>query len=224
LAASIALFLGLFSTRIPVYDGERLFLHVFPSWAMVIGLGFGHLWQRHGRASGIRILLAAFLALQAYGTLALHPFGLSYYNLVIGGLPGAERLGMEITYWGDAVDRVLLNRLATEAHPGASAALAPTLYAQQGILTTTGALVRRDVILQDDAAVPQAEWLVISRRRAYWRPELVARLREGTGRCILTRKRQGVWLSALWHFPPPVSRYEPNAGAAPLSPETRPVP
>ena len=29
LSGSILLFLGLFSTRVPVYDGERLFLHVF---------------------------------------------------------------------------------------------------------------------------------------------------------------------------------------------------
>ena len=48
LAATIVVFLGLFSTRIPVYDGERLFLHVFPAWAMLIGLGFGQLWQRWG--------------------------------------------------------------------------------------------------------------------------------------------------------------------------------
>ncbi len=31
---------GLFSTRVPVYDGERLFLHVFPAWALLIGTGF----------------------------------------------------------------------------------------------------------------------------------------------------------------------------------------
>jgi 4-amino-4-deoxy-L-arabinose transferase-like glycosyltransferase len=205
LAGSIALFLGLFSTRIPVYDGERLFLHVFPAWAIVVGLGFDHLWQRLGDATGSRILLAALLAMQAYGNLALHPFGLSYYNLLVGGLAGAERLGMEITYWGDAVDQVLLDRLASEARTGASAALVPSLYPQQGVLTTTAALARRDVILQDDSAAPRAEWLVLSRRTAYWRPELLARLSDGTGRRVLTRQRQGVWLSALWHFPPRIS-------------------
>ena len=40
LVGTIVVFLGLFSTRVPVYDGERLFLHVFPAWAMLIGLGF----------------------------------------------------------------------------------------------------------------------------------------------------------------------------------------
>ncbi len=45
LAGTIVVFLVIFSTRVPVYDGERLFLHVFPAWAMLIGLGFGWLWE-----------------------------------------------------------------------------------------------------------------------------------------------------------------------------------
>jgi hypothetical protein len=73
---------------------------------------------------------------------AFHPFGLSYYNALVGGLPGAERLGLELTYWGDAVDGVLLDRLARAAPPDASAALAPTLYPGQGALTTTRAMIR----------------------------------------------------------------------------------
>ena len=60
LAATIGLFLVLFSTRIPVYDGERLFLHVFPAWAMLIGLGFGRLWQRWGTACQDAICWPAF--------------------------------------------------------------------------------------------------------------------------------------------------------------------
>ena len=60
------------------------------------------------------------------------------------------------------------------------------------------------MILQDDEAASGSEWVVVSRRRAYWRPELTARLESGTGQRIFTRDRQGVWLSALWHFPRPV--------------------
>ncbi len=63
----ILLFLGLFSTRVPVYDGERLFLHVFPAWAMLIGLGFGRLWQRLGKLRAARYALALLLVAQCYG-------------------------------------------------------------------------------------------------------------------------------------------------------------
>ena len=38
---------------VPVYDGERLFLHVFPAWALLIGLGFGSLWN-HSRPPAVR--------------------------------------------------------------------------------------------------------------------------------------------------------------------------
>jgi hypothetical protein len=168
---------------------------------MLIGLGFARLWERWGGGRAGRLLLAMFVLAQGYGSVALHPFGLSYYNLMVGGLPGAEKLGLELTYWNDAVDKVLLRSLANGTRPGATAALVPTLYPEQGKLTTTSALVQKDVILQDDLAATQAEWLVISRRRAYWRPEFITRLHQGGGQLVSTRGRQGVWLSALWHFP-----------------------
>ena len=40
LAGTIVVFLVIFSTSVPVYDGERLFLHVFPAWALLIGHRF----------------------------------------------------------------------------------------------------------------------------------------------------------------------------------------
>lgn len=221
LAGSIAVFLILFSTRIPVYDGERLFLHVFPAWALLIGLGFRTLWY-HSRTTFIRsrfrIVLAGFLLVQGYATVLLHPFGLSFYNGLVGGLSGAERLGLELTYWNDAVDHVLLDRLARDARPEASAALVPTLYPQQGLLTTNRALARAGIILRDEQEGVRAEWVVLSRRTAYWRPEIEERLRRGDGKRIATRWRQGVWLSALWHFPP--ARRLPAA----IAPAPVPVP
>ena len=239
LAASILLFLTLFSARVPVYDGERLFLLAFPAWAILIGCGFGVLWRwwggppwppsddrregarptraatggrpyaRWARAVGIhggiwsaRLTLGGILLGQCWGLVATHPFGLSYYNLLVGGLPGAERLGLELTYWGDAVDRVLLDELARRVEPGSVAALAPTLYPGQGAYTTTGPLVRREVVLQDESEIPRADWVVVSRREAYWSPEL-RRLLEAADPAdrVMVRSRQGVWLSALLRVP-----------------------
>jgi 4-amino-4-deoxy-L-arabinose transferase-like glycosyltransferase len=203
LAGSILFFLLLFSTRVPVYDGERLFLHVFPAWALLVGLGFGRLLER---ASGNRLArrgLVALLVAQGIGVVTTYPFGLSYYNLLVGGLAGAERLGMEVTYWSDAVDDVLLNQLAAVAKPDATAAVIPTLYPGQGILTTgfNRTLARRGIVLQDDASWDRAEWVVVSYRTAYWPPAWRRRRERGEGRLVADRRRQGVRLSALWHFP-----------------------
>jgi 4-amino-4-deoxy-L-arabinose transferase-like glycosyltransferase len=198
LLGSILLFLVLFSTRIPVYDGERLFLVVFPLWAIMIGQGFGHLWERLREGWWRRLALSGFLLAQTYGVVTMHPFGLSYYNALVGGLSGAERLGFEVTFWGDAVDRVLLDALVRAAPADADAALVPTLYPGQGIASTTRTMARRSILLRDEQHAERVRWLVVSRRTAYWRPFVPDRL--ARGRVVFVRSRQGVWLSAIYEI------------------------
>jgi 4-amino-4-deoxy-L-arabinose transferase-like glycosyltransferase len=193
LAGSIALFLTIFSTRIPVYDGERLFLVVFPLFAILVGLGFKALWDRAGRRA--RLALAGLLIGQGYGVATIHPYGLSYYNLLVGGLPGAERLGLELTFWGDAVDSRLIDELAAIAREGETAAMAPTLAPEQGKMSTTRQLWSKQIYLADQDRAGTADWLVVSRRSAYWSPEVRQRLARDP--VVASRKRQGVWLSAV---------------------------
>ncbi len=126
---------------------------------------------------------------------AIHPFGLSYYNALVGGLPGAERLGLELTFWGDAVDRPLLDRLAREARAGETAALAPTLAPNQGAYATTRALATLPLVPGDQEKAGTADWLVVSRREAYWPGVVAQRLRRDA--IVETRSRHGVWLSRL---------------------------
>ncbi len=190
---SIALFLGLFSTNVAVYDGERLFLVVFPFLAILTGQGFGFLWRDRRRAR--RAILLTVLVLQAGGVVWMHPFGLSYYNALVGGLPGAERLGLELTYWGDAVDDVLLDRLADEARANDSAALVPTLAPDQGKFATTRRLVRIPLVVGDGDAASAADYLLVARRTAYWSAAVRDRL--ARDQWVAVRSRQGVWLSAL---------------------------
>jgi 4-amino-4-deoxy-L-arabinose transferase-like glycosyltransferase len=208
LAGAIVTFLVLFSTRVPVYDGERLFLVAFPLWSILIGAGFGAAWA--GQSRLWRLILGALVAAQAYGLLALHPFGLSYYNLLVGGLPGAERLGLELTYWGDAVDGVLLGTLAQAARPGEAAALVPTLHHVQATACLTPALKARQIELVDQAAAPRAAWIVVYRRTAYWPRDLAKLL--GQKPPVAIRARQGVWLSAIHERSDPAP---PAGGAAP---------
>jgi 4-amino-4-deoxy-L-arabinose transferase-like glycosyltransferase len=191
----VAGWLTLFSTRVPVYDGERLFLPIFPLLAIVIGLGFGACWDR-AKARWSRAALALLLAAQGAGVLLLHPFQLSYYNALIGGVKGAERLGLELTYWGDAIDERLLDQLVAAASPRDRCALAPTLAPQQGLTLTTPAMARREVILGDQDATAGSRWVVVFRRTAYW-PEEIRQLVERS-RPLATRARDGVWLSGIW--------------------------
>jgi 4-amino-4-deoxy-L-arabinose transferase-like glycosyltransferase len=198
LAGSIGMFLVVFSTRIPVYDGERLFLVAFPLFAILIGRGFGAIWERSGRKK--RVALTAFVLAQGYGAAMIHPFGLSYYNALVGGVAGAERLGLELTYWGDAVDAPLLDELASQALDGQTAALAPTLAPDQGKVATIRQLLTKGIVLGDQDQAAKADWLVVSRREAYWSPEVKQRV--ALDEVIATRTRQGVWLSALLRHRP----------------------
>jgi 4-amino-4-deoxy-L-arabinose transferase-like glycosyltransferase len=193
LAGSIGLFLVVFSTRIPVYDGERLFLVAFPLFAILVGRGFGAIWDASARKG--RLALLAVVLAQGHAVVMIHPFGLSYYNTLVGGLPGAEWLGLELTYWGDAVDVQLLDELASQAREGETAALAPTLAPHQGKVSTTRRLLAKNIVLADQEQASNAQWLVISRREAYWSPEVKRRLTLDP--IIATRTRQGIWLAAL---------------------------
>ncbi|HEU5119093.1 MAG TPA: glycosyltransferase family 39 protein [Isosphaeraceae bacterium] len=190
-------FLILFSTRVAVYDGERLFLPVFPLVAILAGMGFQALWTRAEARTAMRVALVVLLMGQCVGVVSTFPFGLSYYNLLVGGLPGAERLGLELTYWGDAVDPILLDELAQRADIGDTSALAPTLAPSQGFVATSRALVSREMALADQEAVDASEWVVIYRRPAYWSSDVRSLVENQPP--VTVRTRQGVWLSGLWH-------------------------
>ncbi|HEX6986747.1 MAG TPA: hypothetical protein VF170_15310, partial [Planctomycetaceae bacterium] len=153
LVACLAFPLLLFAVPgVAVYDGARLFLVSFPLWAVLVGRGGGIVWQwlRVKRSPRFATVTLAFLiATQAYGLVTYRPTYLSYYNLLVGGLAGAERLGFEPTYWGDSVTAGLLDAAAESVPQGGTLAVAPVLHQFQlgELLAQSPALRRRDVRL-----------------------------------------------------------------------------
>lgn len=216
LAAIVAGVLLLFMLKFPIYDGERLFLFVFPLWAILIGYGYADLHDRLAARAWARRLPAALFFTQCVGLVATYPLGLSYYNLAIGGAKGAERMGLELTYWGDAIDHELLNELARRAAPGDAAAVVPTLHHIQAAASTSEALAAKNVRLVSQESAPQAQWIVVSRREAYWPPELREWLRANPP--VRLRKCQGVWLSGIWMGP-----YSPRQPALNHNPNLKPI-
>jgi hypothetical protein len=90
----------------PGHDGIRLILPSVASLAVLAGIGAGRLrdalaltklrWLPH-------IVVAVAVAEGAVGISQTYPYTLSYYNFAVGGLPGAERLGFELTYYYDTL-------------------------------------------------------------------------------------------------------------------------
>jgi 4-amino-4-deoxy-L-arabinose transferase-like glycosyltransferase len=119
----------------PKYNGVRLFLPIFPFVATLAAVGFCSLVRplvaRFGQAEQRPRIVALALFLALIGPLAatgrFTPFHLSYYNALVGGLPGATRLGMEPTYWGDTYRSAAL-WLAGNAPQGATIWVEPMGY------------------------------------------------------------------------------------------------
>ena len=93
----------------PGHDGVRQFLPAFGCLALVAGLGAAcavEWWGRWGKA-----LVGAAIVEGAVSVAVMMPVPLSYFSPIVGGLPGAAKLGMEPTYYWDALSRESLDRL-----------------------------------------------------------------------------------------------------------------
>jgi hypothetical protein len=196
---------------VAVYDGARLFLIVYPLWAMLAGLGVARLRQLCDhtswmclRRSQVDIAIATLLLAQCVGVVIYHPFQTSYYNLLVGGLRGAERLGFEVNYWGDAVDHRLLARTAQVADVR-PVFFAPNLALWQApsVGASSPELVERRVELsawnpleQKPESLADRLILVYHRRadQQQWQPLV-------QGATILAENaRRGVWVARLYRL------------------------
>ncbi|NQT15054.1 MAG: glycosyltransferase family 39 protein, partial [Planctomycetes bacterium] len=206
---SLAVILLVFSwPGTPVYDGTRLFLMVFPLWAVSVGVGARWLvdhatWQRVSRTIRL-VVVGLFVALQGVGLALYHPCQLSHYSLLVGGLPGADRLGFEVNYWGDAVEESLLAEAASLA-PGRAVLFAPSLAGFQliGVGNSSPALMRAQVALvgwDGSWTRPPAplRYAVLYHRKADLAsiPEAVR-----SANVIAEHQKQGVWLARLVELP-----------------------
>ncbi len=99
----------------PTYDGIRLFMPAFPFIAIMSGIGFGKIIEWLDKKSPLYFSLknislipyVFILILFIIGLLEIyliHPYELSYYNQLIGGVKGAYQKGMETTYWGEVIN------------------------------------------------------------------------------------------------------------------------
>ena len=188
-----------------VYDGVRLFLVVFPLWAVFIGRGSATVISRLSQRWSRKISVSAFtvfLMLQSYGIVSFAPYYLSYYNLSVGGLRGAERLGLEPTYWGDSVSRNFLEEVCRHVPEGSTIDVMPVLQPTHlKILLDQSPVLRRHKIrlrpyLPEQNGPPP--YVMIFRRKA----DLPFPLREDPATAdVLTEVQiQGVRLAALYEF------------------------
>ncbi|HEV3004022.1 MAG TPA: hypothetical protein VGX78_06145, partial [Pirellulales bacterium] len=118
-------------------------------------------WRSIGRAA---VLLA--LAGSAASTVWYAPQWLSYYNLVIGGLRGADASGMEAAYYWDGLDSEVLAWLHDHSNPDEKIEFAPLSWENLRLMREWGTL-RRGCFPDEPG---RCRWYVIQRRPGFWSP------------------------------------------------------
>jgi hypothetical protein len=99
----------------PGHDGIRQFLPAFGILALLAGLGAASTACRLGSWGKSLVLLAVVEGALSVGLMM--PVPLSYYSPLVGGLPGAARMGMEPTYYWDALQPEVLDWLNSHTAP-----------------------------------------------------------------------------------------------------------
>lgn len=109
-----------------LHDGLRQMLSALPFLAALAGVGylvlaswFLEMAQRSGKLSPIaklqaKVAAALFLLVTVNPAIDLylsHPFQLSYYNRLVGGIRGAHERGLETTYFMEAITPAFLQTL-----------------------------------------------------------------------------------------------------------------
>ncbi len=156
----------------PPHDGVRLFLPSFAFFAALAGVGAGRALYRNSLleddkivAQGwAKVLIAIALVMSTFDAVRYFPHGLSFYNRLIGGLGGATALGMEPTYYWDALDDEALGWLDEHTATGEKIAFASAPPRNLELLKRWGRLRR----LPNEPG--RFRWYVIQCRPSAWQP------------------------------------------------------
>jgi 4-amino-4-deoxy-L-arabinose transferase-like glycosyltransferase len=188
------------------YSGERHFIPAYPYLACLAGIGFGSLLNQLATTGhrillrfapqtwrlGMGLVLALLLVPALLSAASIHPYQLSYYSELVGGLPGATRLGFETTFWCETYQDALPYLNAT-AEPSASVwaenPFVLRFYQRYGLLRPDLQATGGDVVdprTADYAAVEMRQTGLL------YTPEIVSIMREH--RPVHTLERQGVVL------------------------------
>ena len=188
-----------------VYDGARLFLVSFPLWSIAIGRGMVMTWRWFQNRTGGKIATAVFAGiflLQSYGLWVMSPCYLSYYNLLIGGLPGAGRLGMEIDYWGESLTRDFRDEAIKTVPQNSTVHVTPVLHPLQLLFLESQHPELRQRGIRLEPCIPEraneAKYLLVFRREADLAPQIRKLITPAVPQAEVSR--QGIRLGGFYGF------------------------
>ena len=156
----------------PPHDAERLILPSFAFFAALVGVGIGRglyrdtllLPEKIPAQGWAKVAMAIAIATAAFDTFSYFPHNLSYYSRLVGGLRTAVAIGLEPTYYWDALDRQTLAWLAEHTADDEKIAFGAAPPRNLELLRRWGRLARLP------AEPGRYRWYVIQRRPSAWQP------------------------------------------------------
>lgn len=196
---------------IPAHDVERLFLHAQPFLVVFAAGGFAVMAQSAIAArvaergppplrAAAPLLLAALLCgpplVEAWRQ---YPYALAYWNLFVGGAPGAERHGFDVAYLKTELNGRALRSL--DAALPANARLYANFLARDLAWHQRAGRLRRDVRLVRDRS---AGYALLHARRG-WMTQFELGLWQSPRPPVWVLRHRGVDLIRLYRLDPPGS-------------------
>ena len=188
-----------------VYDGVRLFLVAYPLWAVLAGEGASRIYSvletRFSKMISTGII-TIFLLSQSVGNFSMSPCYLSYYNLLVGGLSGAEKFGFEVTYWGDSLTKDFLEEVVEAVPENSEISCFPVLHMKQlpALENQSPILAEKGIklVAYDERIKKEKEYLLVFHKKADTEESLAAKLE--SAKLIREFRKQDVWLAALYEL------------------------
>lgn len=175
--------LAIFSWRGIESGGTRYIFFVYPAVGVTAAVGWHFLL---GKSQSLLYYLGLILAYALWSTLAIHPYYLDYYNELVGGVAGAVRRGLEVSWWGEG-QREAGRYLNQVGRSGARVALMVTPHYVMPPL-------RPDLKVEGYGVFGDEDYVVVSRTNL---SEMKEKL-EKDYRLIYEAKAGGVMLVSLW--------------------------
>jgi 4-amino-4-deoxy-L-arabinose transferase-like glycosyltransferase len=195
----------------PGHDGERQLLGSFPFLAAVAGLGAEWLRARLTHLNGLLAngvawgLVAVAFAWSGAAIWHFRSAPLAYYTELIGGLRGAARLGLDPTYYWDAMDRDVIDWLNANTTPAERVLFCN--YPESFAYLQHWDLLKVEIL---PTAPQRARWYVLQNRPGLFLWNRVDRWLAEHGRPAYVRELDGVPL--IWVYS--IDEYERATAAS----------
>ncbi|NOY90467.1 MAG: phospholipid carrier-dependent glycosyltransferase [Deltaproteobacteria bacterium] len=215
----------------PIFGGTKHWIPAYPFVALYAGLGTWRvirplrklLKAKLPRARNAARVLASMLLLapSAVETIHSHPFGLSHYTALPGGVPGAADLGMNRQFWGFTTGSLV--PYLREAMPdGGTVWICDTTWGAWNMLQRDGLLPRN---IRPAASMEQADFVLVHLEHHFVEVDFQAWVTYGSVKLVHVLTYDGVPIINVYENPRHRARHD-AAQAIPSRPPAphRPVP